>query len=357
MAGLIFGIIFLIAGVGLGVFFCVHKKTTYEEDYYGNYKKDANGNRIQTTTKPFKKFSLVSIVAGVLLAVLLIWCGCIASVPTGHTGVVTTFGKVEDKTFDAGFNMKAPWQKVVTMDNRVQKANTTLACFSSDIQEVTISYTLNYQIDKANAQEIYRNVGTAYYDTVIVPNIAEAVKVVTAQYTAEQLVGSRAELATAIDEFLSASLAKYNIQVVSTAIEDMDFTDAFTNAVEAKQVAAQNKLQAEIEQAQKVMEQEAAAQMAVIQANAAAETAKIQAQANAETAKIKAEADLEVVKIEADGVEYAGQKEAAANKAISESLTDELLEYYYIQNWNGELPDTYVGSDDVSTIITGKTGD
>ena len=50
-----------------------------------------------------------------------------------------------------------------------------------------------------------------------------------------------------------------------------------------------------------------------------------------------------------------GEKEAAANKAIAESLTDDLLEYYYIQNWNGELPDTYVGSDDVSTIITGKT--
>ena len=356
MVGFIFGIIFLLAGIGLGVFFFVHKHTSYEEDSYGNYKRDGNGNRIQKTTQPFKKFAVLAMVVGILLAILLTWLGCIASVPTGHTGVVTTFGKVEDKTFDAGFNMKAPWQKVVTMDNRVQKANTTLACFSSDIQEVTIAYTLNYQIDKANAQEIYRSVGTAYYDTVVVPNIAEAVKVVTAQYTAEQLVGSRAELAAAIDTVLSENLAKYNIQVVSTAIEDMDFTDAFTNAVEAKQVAAQNKLQAEIEQAQKVMEQEAAAQMAVIQANAAAETAKIQAQVNAETAKIKAEADLEVVKIEADGVEYAGQKEAAANKAISDSLTDELLEYYYIQNWNGELPDTYVGSDNVSTIITGKTG-
>lgn len=345
MAGLIFGIIFLLAGVGFGAFFFVHKKTSYEEDFYGTFKRDANGNRVQKTTHPFKKFALPTMVVSVLLAVFLIWLGCIASVPTGHTGVVTTFGRVEDKTFDAGMNMKAPWQKVVTMDNRVRKANTTLACFSSDIQEVTITYTLNYQIDKANAQEIYKNIGTAYYDTVIVPNIAEAVKVVTARYTAEQLVGSRAELAEAIDTVLSASLAKYNIQVVSTAIEDMDFTDAFTNAVEAKQVAAQNKLQAEIEQAQKVMEQQAAAEMAVIQANA-----------NAETAKIKAEVDLEVAKIQADGVEYAGQKEAAANKAIAEALTDELLKYYYIQSWNGELPDTYVGSDDVSTIITGKTG-
>lgn len=340
MAGLIFGIIFLIAGIIGAIYLYKVKVEHYDYD-----------ERKSTTSCAFRKFSFIPLVAGILIGVLLIFLGCVASVPTGHTGVVTTFGKVEDKTLDSGFNMTAPWQKVVKMDNRVQKANTTLACFSSDIQEVTVSYTLNYQIDKANAQEIYKTVGTSYFDTVIVPNIAESVKVVTARYTAEELVGSRAELAEAIDSVLTASLAKYNIQVVSAAIEDMDFTDAFTNAVEAKQVAAQNKLQAEIEQAQKVMEQEAAAQMAVIQAQAAAETAKIQAEVNAETAKIKAEADLEVVKIEADGVEYAGQKQAAANKAISESLTEDLLQYYYIQQWNGELPDTYVGADDVSTIV------
>lgn len=335
MVGFIFGIIVLLLGAGTGVFFSMYETTTYE--------RDLSGNRIKKGTRPLKKFTFIPIVAGVLLGILLVWLGTIASVPTGHTGVVTTFGKVEDKTFDAGFNIKAPWQKVVAIDNRVQKATTTLACFSSDIQEVTVIYTLNYQIDKAKAQELYKSIGSAYRDTVIVPNIAEAVKVVTAQYTAEELVGSRSELAEAIDVALSEGLKKYNIQVVSTAIEDMDFTDAFTNAVEAKQVAAQNKLQAEIEQSRKVMEQQAAAEMAVIQANA-----------NSETAKIKANADLEVIKIEADGVEYAGQKEAAANKALAESLTDELLEYYYIQNWDGKLPGTYVGSEDVSTIISGK---
>ena len=122
---------------------------------------------------------------------------------------------------------------------------------------------------------------------------------------------------------------------MSAAIEDMDFTDAFTNAVEAKQVAAQNKLQAEIEQAQKIMEQEAAAEMAVIQAEAAAQVAKTEADAKA----------------------YAGQKEAEAKKALEKSITQELLDYYYILQWNGKLPDTYVGSDDVSTIVNGAAGD
>jgi regulator of protease activity HflC (stomatin/prohibitin superfamily) len=293
-----------------------------------------------------RKYRWIPLSLGFAVSLVLVVVSCVASVPTGHTGVVTVFGKVESKTFEAGINLKAPWETIVAMDNRVQKSTTVLPCFSSDIQEVTIYYTLNYQIDKENAQEIYKRIGVSYYDTVILPNIAESVKVVAARYTAEQLVGSRTELASEVDIVLSEGLSRYNIQVVSTAIEDMDFTDAFTNAVEAKQVAAQNKLQAEIEQAQKVMEQEAAAQMAIIQA-----------EANAETERIKAEAELEVVKIKADGVEYAGQKEAAANEAIAESLTEELLRYYYIQNWNGKLPDTYVGSEDVSTIIVGANKD
>ncbi|MBE6671228.1 MAG: prohibitin family protein [Ruminococcaceae bacterium] len=318
MVGLVVGLIALLVGIVGG--FAVRS----------NYK--------------LKKFSSLFMIAGVLLCVVSVFLSCVASVPTGHTGVITTFGRVEKTTFDAGFNIKAPWQSVVKMDNRVQKANTLLSCFSSDIQEVTVSYTLNYQIDKSNAQELYKTVGIAYYDTVIVPNIAEAVKVVTARYTAEELVSARADLAAAIEDVLKENLSKYNIQVVSAAIEDMDFTDAFTNAVEAKQVAAQNKLQAEIEQAQKVMEQKAAAEMAVIQANAAAETSKIQAQA-----------ELEVTKIQSDAAEYAGQKEAAANEAIAKSLTEYLIKYYYIQEWDGKLPETYVGSDDVSTIINGIT--
>ena len=344
MLGLIFGIIFFIAGIALGAVLFFRTDTIYEEDCRGFYKTDSSGNRIGKKTHPTRKFSVVAFAAGTAVAIILVWLGCIASVPSGHTGVLTTFGRVENDTLDAGLNVKAPWQKVVVFDNRVQKSTTNLSCFSSDIQEVTISYSLNYQIDKSTSLEIYKNIGSAYYDAVVAPNIAEAVKVITARYTAEQLIESRSELVAAIEDFLSDRLSAYKISVVSTAIEDMDFTEAFTNAVEAKQVAAQHKLQAEIEQAQKVMEQEATAKMAIIKANA-----------DAETARIQAEADLEVVKIQADAAEYAGQKDAAINKAIADSLTEALLRYYYVEQWDGKLPDTYVGSEDVGIIIDGTT--
>lgn len=256
----------------------------------------------------------VLIIILVLLAAVIFF-SCVTTVPTGHTGVVTTFGSVEDYTFDSGVHFKLPWQNVVMMDNRIQKQTVNLSCFSSDIQEVTMTYTVNYQINKANAQNIYKNIGTDYYNTVIIPCITESTKVITAKYSAEDLVSERTNLASAIETELAAKLELFNVELVSTSIEDMDFTDAFTNAVEEKQVAQQNKLRAETE-----------AQRAKIEAEAAAEVARIEAQAEADAQLIRAQA------------------EAEANRLISESITNDILYNKFIDVWNGELP-MVTGSD------------
>lgn len=275
-----------------------------------------------------------------LCGLILIGASCMSSVPTGHTGIVTTFGKVENYTYEAGVHAKLPWQEVVRMDNRNQKGTLDMSCFSSDIQEVDVVYSINYQIEKSNAQTIYRSIGVNYYDTVMVPRIQEAVKSVIAQYTADELVERRDELSSKILTILVDDLAKYNIEVVSTAVENLDFTDAFTAAVEAKQVAAQNKLQAEIAQQQATMEESAAAERRVIAAEAAAATDKIEA-----------EAEAEIRKIAADAAEYAGEKDAEINKMLADSLTEALLRYYLIENWDGKLPETFVGDGDPLSIL------
>lgn len=260
--------------------------------------------------------------ATLIVTVLCLVLSTMTEVPTGHTGVVTTFGRVENYTLDAGIHFIAPWQETVKMDNRVQKRTAELSCFSSDIQEVNLIYTINYQIKKSDAQTIYRTIGEDYYQTVIVPCITESVKVVTARYTAEQLVGKRNELAAAIEEDLTGKLLAYNIELVSTSIENMDFTDAFTDAVEAKQVAQQNKLRAETEAGQKVIE-----------AQAAAEVRKVNADAEAYELLAKAEA------------------EAEANRKISESLTTGLIQYTYAQTWDGKLPTFMAGDSQTVPVL------
>lgn len=263
-----------------------------------------------------------------LLGLLVVVFGFFTQIPAGHTGIVVTFGNVENFTLEAGLHAKLPWQNVVVMDNRAQKRQIQMACFSSDIQDVAVSYSINYQINKENAQDIYKTIGIDYYGVVMEPRIQEAVKSVIAKYSAENLISAREELSNQINDILAEELADYNIVLINTAVENLDFSDAFTNAVEEKQVAEQQKLKAQIEQSQLNIEAEAAAEREVIAANA----------------------DAEVTRIQADVAQYAGEREAEANRKIGDTLTDLLVQYYYATNWNGELPQI-VGSDTVLPVL------
>ena len=256
------------------------------------------------------------IVAAALVVViaLIFAISCFSFVPTGHTGVVTLFGKVEDYTLDSGVHFKNPFARVIKMDNRIQKESVELSCFSSDIQEVEVVFTLNYQISKEYAMNIYKTIGKNYFDTAVSPIITESVKTVAARYTAEDLINKRNELAMAIETDMKEKLLIFNIELVSTSIEDMDFTDAFTDAVEAKQVAAQNKLRAETEAAQRVVEAEAEAQIRRVTAEA-----------------------------EAYEILQRAEAEAQANQKIAESITDRLIEYRYYEVWDGKLPQMVMG--------------
>lgn len=273
-----------------------------------------------------------------LLGLIICLIGFIKTVPTGSTGIVTTFGRIENITLDAGIHFMAPWKKVVNMDNRTQKQSIEMQCFSSDIQEVSVIYTVNYQINKANAQEIYRMIGKEYFDKIVMPKALEAVKSVFAKYTAEALVASRAGLSKEIEAVLVDDLSKQNIQITATSIENIDFTDAFTNAVEAKQVAEQNKLKAQTEQAQ-----------ATLEAQAQAERQVIKAQADADASILAAKADAEVAKISSDSALYQGEKEASILQRVGEQLAKypDLVKYKYIEGWDGKMPQTILGNSDV----------
>ena len=249
---------------------------------------------------------------GFLALPLLLICviGCIKSVPTGHTGVVTTFGRVEDYTLEAGVHFINPFSKVIKIDNRTQKQSVEMNAFSSDIQEVKVVYTVNYSIDKANAQNLYKNIGLNYYDVVIAPKVIECVKSVMAQYTAENLVSSRSEVAIKIEDQLAKSLTIYDIRVITTSIEDLDFTDAFTDAVEAKQVAEQNKLKAQTEAETKIIQAEAEAKVKITQAEA----------------------------------------EAKSNELLNKTLTNAMLQKLFYEKWDGKLPIVTSGNNGINLL-------
>lgn len=256
--------------------------------------------------------------------------GFLSKVPNGKVAVVTEFGKAQDEVLEPGLHTKGYFQVLHPMSVQKQKMSVELAAFSSDIQQVNTLITLNYNIDKVNAATLYREIGSDYVSTLMYPRVQENAKIVFSRYTAENLVQKRDVLSTEILALMQEDLSTYGIHVSEVAIENIDFTDAFTNAVEAKQVATQEKLTAQTQQERLTMEAEAQAERETIAAQAQAERNKIAADAEAYAIMTKAEA------------------EAEANAKVAASLSDALIDYVRAQAWDGKLP-TITG--DTPTIV------
>lgn len=274
--------------------------------------------------------SIAAFGAALLFGILSI----IASVPAGYVGVVSTFGKVDENARDAGLYVKAPWSSVTQMSIQEQRYAFDTVAYSSDIQEAAVKGSVNYIIDKTAAVNLYRTVGVNYLEKLIAPRVVESLKDVFSHYRAEELISQRDSISKAICEKMNQELKTYGITIVGLQIEDIDYSDLFTSAIEAKQVATQEKLRAQTEQERVTMEKEA--QLA---------RDKAQAETDAEIKRINAQAEADRVKMLADA-------EAEANKKISESLTEDLIKYTQVSNWNGVMPTTVVNGNDITPLLS-----
>ena len=163
-------------------------------------------------------------------------------------------------------------------------------------------------MDSAKSYSIFKNIGADYENVLVVPAVNEVLKAIVSEYTAEQSVTNRTLISEGLVTGLNEKLNEIGLYVTDVNIVDFDFSDAFINAIEEKQVAQQQLLKAETEK----------------------QTAITNAQAEAESVKIKAQGDAE------------------ANKLLNDSLTDKVIKNKEIEKWNGQLPKV---STDGGTIV------
>lgn len=248
-----------------------------------------------------KKINVKKIIIPVVIIIvaLVVALNSFVVVDAGHTGVVVTLGSVNEGVLQEGIHAKIPFvQSIVKIDNRIQKLEVNTEAFSKDLQSVNTVLAINYRVDTAKSYSIYKNIGANYEEVLVVPAVNEVLKAITATYTAEESVTNRALISDGLVEGLNDKLNNIGLYVTDVNIIDFDFSEAFITAIEEKQVAQQQLLKAETEK---------------------------------QTAITNAEAKAESVKIKAEG-------EAAANKKISDSLTDKIIENKKLEKWNGELP-------------------
>lgn len=275
-------------------------------------------------TTSVKKMVSTGIIVILLASVAL---GSFVVIPAGHTGVVVTMGSVSDIVLQEGLHFKIPFaQQVVLLDNRIVKLEVTTQAFSKDLQTVSAVLAINYRVDKGMSHSIYKNIGGAYESVLVIPAVNEVLKAVVAEYTASTLVANRSVVSVQLDDNMKAKLQASGIIVEDINVIDWDFSDEYIAAIEQKQVAEQNLIKTRTEQEQ-----------AVVIAEASAKQKVISAQADADSAIIAAEARAKQIAVEADA-------QAEANRKLSESLSNELINYEMINKWDGKLPEVQTGS-------------
>jgi regulator of protease activity HflC (stomatin/prohibitin superfamily) len=260
---------------------------------------DSRVEEIKANLKKGGKGVVYAVVA--VIAVVLIFSS-VGTVGAGERGILLQFGAVQDKVFGEGLYFKIPLiQNVVIMDTKIQKDEVKASASSKDLQIVTSRIALNYHLDPAAVNQIWQDIGKNYNSRIISPSIQEAVKAVTARFTAEELITKREEIKDQIKLNLSDRLSKSFIFVDEFNIIDFNFSPAFNEAIEAK--------------------------------------------VTAEQLKLKAARDLERIEIEADQkiAEAAGKARAIQVEAQALRANPQVVELRWIEKWDGKTP-TYWGS-------------
>ena len=220
--------------------------------------------------------------------------------------VVKQFGKVKEVVTEPGmffdFWIGKSFKKI---DTKTKDLKIEAMTYSSDAQVMTVSITVQYKFLGSEAKKIIKDYGNTKALTERITSVlTETPKAVLSTRTAMEIIANRSSITPEIREAARKAIGEnYPVEITNVAISNIDFSDAFEQAVEEKMIAEQNKLKADYENEKKVA------------------TAK----ANAEAKLLEAEA------------------EAKSNELLEKSITDKTLRDKYLDKWDGKLPSTMVG--------------
>lgn len=224
----------------------------------------------------------------------------IHTINSGELAVVKRFGKVVGVA-DPGTNydvwFTTTYQKY---DTKVQNVDVETAAYSSDAQTMNVTMTLQYQVMPEKVTDIAIQYGSLdVLQNRIQSIVIEKTKAVLSSHKAMDIIANRAAISPEVEQVIKDAVDEdYFVNITAVVLTNIDFSDAFEQAVEDKMVAEQAKLKADYDN----------------------ETKIAKAKAEAESLKIAAEA------------------EAEANKLLTQSLTEQVLESKFYEKWDGKLP-------------------
>ena len=188
-----------------------------------------------------------AIIGGIIFAlVLLVLIGSpIGTVGAGERGIQLRFDAVTGIVLDEGLYFRWPLvERIIKVDIKIQKEQVDATAASKDLQTVSSNVALNYHLKADQVANVYQEVGIDYKARIIDPTLQEAVKAVSAKFTAEELITRRESVRDEVKVLLHSKLDPRGIVVDEFNIVNFGFSSAFNSAIEAKVTAEQSALAA-----------------------------------------------------------------------------------------------------------------
>ena len=272
-------------------------------------------------------------VAGVVLLALILASSSYVQIQYGTVGVVTRFGAVTGRVMQPGLNWKIPLiegvvryrtQEIIYQtaseegESQADYVDIPTDTTTADGQQIILKYSIRFRIDPEKVGWIANNIGderdvvekvVKFHSRILARNIPK-------EYAALDLyTGNIQAVQDQFEEQLTPLFAEKGIVLDSFGLRKIEFTEDYRQAVEQKQIEAEN-----------VTTERHRAEQAVYQAQAQVERAKGEAQStierakgDAEKVKLLAEAEAQAIQVKGEALE---KYPAVIQLQFVESLSD-----------------------------------
>ena len=177
-----------------------------------------------------------------VFAVILLFAS-VVSIPTGHVGVLTLFGKVTGEVLGEGIHTINPLKSVQRLSIQTQSVKESASVPSNEGLILALDTSLLFHLDRTKAAEVYQKVGANYAEKIVEPTLRAAIRAATSAHTANALYTNARELVQQqIQDELTAQLAQRGVVIENVLLRDVQLPAMLKTSIEAKQQAEQDAL-------------------------------------------------------------------------------------------------------------------
>lgn len=281
------------------------------------------------------------------LLVLSTFFGSWYTIDQGERGVLLRNGAIIGVA-EPGLGFKLPFiddVREISVQARSRPYENVMT-YSNDQQTASLTLSVNYRIPADQVAMVYENYGgeEGLLTRLLDRQVYEETKTVFGQFNAVKAIQDRAGLNAQVMAAIQAAVHG-PIIVDSVQIENIDFSDAYEQSIEARMLA-----EVEVQKLRQNAEREKVqAQIVVTQAQAQADSNVAVAKAQAESTRVKAEAEAFAIRQRGDA-----EAEAINAKGLALRENPNLVSLVQAERWDGQLPATMIPGGTVPFLDVGK---